>query len=167
MRGRGLVVKALTLQQPWATLIAIGVKEVETRKWHPKENPGRLVICSSKKPLTGPAHERLLASPPFALCLKGRETPRSSMLAIATLARCVRTDELNRTALSKTEFAFGDYRPGRWAWFLEDVTALPEPVPLSDPPRRPGQKKQFRLGVWELLPKDQRNLDAALAACGA
>lgn len=159
---RGGLVKALTLQQPWATLIAIGDKEIETRKWHPKEDPGRLVICSSKKPLTGPAHERLLASQPFAECLAGRETPRSAMLAVATLARCERTEMLHIPEMGWPEVAFGDYSPGRWAWFLEDVVALPEPIPLSDPPRRPGQKKQFRLGIWTLLPPDQKNLARAL-----
>lgn len=154
--------KALTLQQPWATLIAIGMKEIETRNWHPKENPGRIVICSSKKPLTGPAHERLLASQPFAECLAGHETPRSAMLATATLSGFERTEMLHIPEMPWPEVAFGDYRPGRWAWFLEDVVALPEPVPLSDPPRRPGQKKQFRLGLWELLGADQKNLARAV-----
>ena len=27
------------------------------------------------------------------------------------------------------EVHLGDYRPGRWAWLLEDITALDEPAP--------------------------------------
>ena len=30
---------ALTLMQPWATLIARGAKRIETRKWHPARTP--------------------------------------------------------------------------------------------------------------------------------
>jgi hypothetical protein len=29
------------------------------------------------------------------------------------------------------EFLFGDWRPGRFAWELANVKALPEPVPVS------------------------------------
>jgi hypothetical protein len=161
--------KALTLQQPWATLIAIGSKEVETRKWHPQENPGTLVICSSKKPITGPAHERLLASEPYALHLDGQDTPRSAMLAIARLKLCARTEAISGK-LSDTERAFGDYTRGRWAWILDDVVKLDQPVPLSEPPPAPrGQRRrkgQFRLGIWTLLPDDEKHLREALARQG-
>ena len=27
------------------------------------------------------------------------------------------------------EMEFGDFTPGRWAWVMEDVQPLPEPVP--------------------------------------
>lgn len=156
---RGGLVKALTLQQPWATLIALGLKSVETRRWHPRENPGKIVICSSKKPITGPAHERLLGTQPFAECLAGHETPRSAMLAVATLDRCERTEMLHLPEVPWPEVAFGDYSPGRWAWFLTDVTALPEPVPLT--PLRKGER-DFRLSLWDLREPDEKALRAAL-----
>lgn len=172
--------KALTLQQPWASLIAIGAKGVETRKWHPQQNPGTLVICSSKKPITGPAHERLLASEPFASCLDGHETPRSAMLAVARVSGFSRTDDLHYVAspqecdrrdpglLSFEEWTFGDFTPGRWAWFLTDVVKLDRPVTLSEPtkPKRGERrrKSQFRLGLWDLLPVDAKNLAEALVA---
>ena len=41
--------KALSLKQPWANLIAEGKKTIETRKWSTKYR-GDLVICSSRKP---------------------------------------------------------------------------------------------------------------------
>jgi hypothetical protein len=39
---------------------------------------------------------------------------------------------------SRQELAFGDYTPGRYAWLLSDVQALPTPIPVK------GQ-----LGLWE------------------
>jgi len=45
--------KALSLKQPWANLIAEGKKTIETRKWSTKYR-GDLVICSSLKPKIKP-----------------------------------------------------------------------------------------------------------------
>lgn len=42
-------IKALSLWQPWASLIAIGAKKIETRGWSTKYR-GPLVICSAKRP---------------------------------------------------------------------------------------------------------------------
>lgn len=41
--------KVLSVQQPWATMICSGIKDVENRTWKPQENPGRILIHASKK----------------------------------------------------------------------------------------------------------------------
>lgn len=41
--------KVLSVQQPWASLICTGVKDVENRTWQPKEVPGRILIHASAK----------------------------------------------------------------------------------------------------------------------
>jgi len=41
--------KVLSVQQPWASLIVAGIKDVENRTWKPKEMPGRILIHASKK----------------------------------------------------------------------------------------------------------------------
>lgn len=46
--------KAISLKQPWASLVADGIKTIETRKWSTKYR-GTLVICSSRKPDIYPA----------------------------------------------------------------------------------------------------------------
>lgn len=46
--------KALTLQQPWANLVAQGKKTIETRVWRTNHR-GWLLITSSKKPNIKPA----------------------------------------------------------------------------------------------------------------
>ena len=54
--------KAISLQQPWASMIARGEKTVETRRWSTSYR-GELLIASTKKP-------KLLALPSgFALCV--------------------------------------------------------------------------------------------------
>lgn len=47
--------KALSLKQPWASMIASGEKTIETRRWYTSFR-GDLLICSSKSPADqGPA----------------------------------------------------------------------------------------------------------------
>ena len=41
--------KVLSVQQPWASLICSGVKDIENRTWQPKEVPGRILIHASSK----------------------------------------------------------------------------------------------------------------------
>ncbi len=41
--------KVLSIQQPWATMICSGIKDVENRSWKPQTNPGKILIHASKK----------------------------------------------------------------------------------------------------------------------
>ena len=41
--------KAVSIKQPWASLIAAGVKTLELRAW-PTDHRGPLLICSSRRP---------------------------------------------------------------------------------------------------------------------
>jgi hypothetical protein len=47
------MMKAISLKQPWANLVATGKKTIETRKWSTKYR-GNLVICSSQNPKIEP-----------------------------------------------------------------------------------------------------------------
>ena len=40
--------KAITLHQPWATLVALGIKTIETRSWATRHR-GRVVVHAAKK----------------------------------------------------------------------------------------------------------------------
>jgi ASCH domain len=42
--------KAISIKQPWASLIAAGVKTLEIRQW-PTDHRGPLLICSSRRPV--------------------------------------------------------------------------------------------------------------------
>lgn len=44
--------KVLSIQQPWATLICAGIKDVENRTWKAAKVPGRILIHASSKKVT-------------------------------------------------------------------------------------------------------------------
>lgn len=137
--------KALTLQQPYATLIALGAKRIETRRWHPLENPGIIAIASSKKPMTAAQRGRLHA-PPFSSALTTTDLPAGMIVALARCHRFERTEDVSAVDLER-EGDFGDYRTGRWAWHFDSVVALDDPVPVPAPAKG---KKDFRLSLWNL-----------------
>lgn len=39
--------KALSVKQPWASVICTGLKDVENRTWKPAQIPGRFLIHAS------------------------------------------------------------------------------------------------------------------------
>ena len=94
--------KALTVKQPYANLIASGEKplEIRSRRTHYR---GTLLICSSKKPAIAPAG--------FALAVVELYDCRLMAPEDAALAHC-------------------DYIKGYWAWCLRDVRRLVQLVPV-------------------------------------
>lgn len=141
--------KALSLIQPWATLIAIGAKCIETRAW-PTDYRGPLAIHASKwLAPNGKIVSRAVADyldlchvEPFRSALtqggidRVRDLPSGAIVAVASLVDVVRTDTL---MVDGYERAFGNYAPGRFAWQLADVRPLSTPVPFRGMP-----------GLWDL-----------------
>lgn len=128
--------KALPLWQPWASLVAMGAKRIETRPLPPSnwryglERGQRIAIHATKTAAhlwicdEWPFHEHI--SDPAGL-------PLGALIATATLQRGIQITpgwarELER--VNPQEHAFGSYQPGRWAWVLTDVVPLLEPVPF-------------------------------------
>jgi hypothetical protein len=125
--------KVLSLWQPWATLMAIGAKKIETRSWSTPFR-GRLAIHAAK-------HEdrnirAMTATPPYCDALKiagyhkWSELPLGAIVAVVTVVDCRSTDELFGT-LSSWEHCFGDYGPGRYGWITDDLLMLPKPMPFA------------------------------------
>ena len=129
-----LTVKALSLHQPWATLIAAGVKNIETRSWPPPRSliGQRIAIHAAKKVVAfpdTPAYREFNDAVNNALGHDwlGR-IPTGAVVAIATLqnARQIQGD----TAIPQgDELLFGDFTPVRWMWELSDVQPLDPPIP--------------------------------------
>jgi hypothetical protein len=67
---RGILMKAITLTQPWATLVAIGAKRIETRSWSTFYR-GPLAIHAGKGLGKGGerAHKALCGTEPFCSVL--------------------------------------------------------------------------------------------------
>lgn len=95
--------KALSIKQPWSSMIASGEKTIETRTWGTKYR-GELLIVSSKKP----------AIPGL---------PSGQAVAIADL-----TDVRRMTKEDEAAACCGVY-PGVFAWVLENVREI-DPFPV-------------------------------------
>lgn len=141
------------MTQPWATLVAIGAKEIETRSWSTSYR-GVIAIHAAKG---FPGHcQRLCSGTPFYEALKGispRRLPRGVILAVAEIRDVMPTEEMVRLWRSHDmgrvpnyhddrEQKFGDYSEGRYAWRLMNVRRLVEPVPCKG-----------ALGLWTVPPE--------------
>jgi hypothetical protein len=122
--------RAITLWQPWATLIAIGAKRIETRSWSTSYR-GPLAIHAAKTI----DHLGLLARDPFWRVLINAEYwnpsdfPLGAIVATCNLRQIIKITELNSSRLSEQDRAFGDYSPGRFAWMLDDIVKVVPPIP--------------------------------------
>lgn len=142
--------RILTLTQPWASLIAIGAKTLETRSWRTGYR-GPLAIHAGKG-LAGMSESDYYAlchMEPFRSALRPHfarvaDLPRGAVVAVCTLADVYAIGEKGlwitqgrapaggrRAPLpGEPERSFGDYTPGRFAWRLTEVQPLLRPVPF-------------------------------------
>jgi hypothetical protein len=131
-------VRALPLWQPWASLVAIGAKRVETRHWPtpPRLIGERIAIHATKTK----AHLAIGGTEPFRSALLEHYPqmisglPLGAIVATAVVARCAEITSENAAELERrdpVEFAFGDYTPGRFAWVLRDIEQLEAPIPFK------------------------------------
>ena len=131
--------KALTLWQPWASLIVLRQKRFETRSWKLDGLIGeRIAIHAAKRPSEGLDSE--LIDELAKLALNPAHLPLGVVVGGGVITGFYRTEAI-APSLPRPELVFGDYSPGRWAWRIEDVVALPEPVPARG-----------RQGIWEWTP---------------
>lgn len=128
--------KCLSLWQPWATLMAIGVKTIETRSW-PTSYRGLVAIQASKN--WDKSRAAMCLTEPFRSALfqrcaveayyrSGNALPLGSILCVVNLDDCVPTERLEGEPVAERERAFGDYRPGRFGWLTSCRRELVAPV---------------------------------------
>lgn len=149
--------KALSVRQPWASLIAVGSKRIETRSWStPFRGPLAIHAAKGLGQTVGD-YVKLCSSEPFWSALKFREPlARGAVLATCELfdvLKIVERDEgyscLDLLGAEQFDFpidderAFGDYTPGRYAWLLGNVRPFNRPIPAKG-----------RLGLWEWDPAE-------------
>ena len=138
--------KALTIRQPWASLIAAGVKTIETRSWSTKYR-GPLAIHAGKatpdglweggdwaiawngNPRNAFAYRRILSN--------RLELPLGAVVATCTLADVVpivapswdEDHEGTEIIACEDQRPFGDFTPGRYAWLLTDIKPTTQRCP--------------------------------------
>lgn len=130
--------KVISLLEPWASLVAVGAKRIETRSWATKYR-GELGIHASKG--RKPKNMNLAWQEPFYTALKsihgeieGKPTLRyhqGCIIATCNLVDCVEMTAEFLLSMKSPELDFGHYEIGRVAWILEDVKILAEPIPAK------------------------------------
>ncbi|HEX8773726.1 MAG TPA: hypothetical protein VF735_08945 [Pyrinomonadaceae bacterium] len=150
--------KALSLTQPWATLIAIGAKKIETRSWRAPGGVMALAIHAAKGlgPVGGERglREQCGVEPFCTVLTKALEQhtneywrgegflkkmvdhpfmPRGAIVAVVRLVRCEPTigSAICLPKPDSNEYAFGNYASGRFMWMFDDIVPLQKPVPCS------------------------------------
>lgn len=131
--------KAISLWQPWASLVALGEKKWETR-CRPFSHRGPIAIHAAKNKDAAILYGRC---DPYKSALARHgivdwcELPLGVIVAVADLTEVVTTTEwLRKYCKTPTdrkadkEYCFGDYAPDRFAWHLENVRRLETPIPF-------------------------------------
>lgn len=129
-------IRCVSLWQPWASLIAIGEKTVETRAWAaPQSIIGTRIGIHAAKTLKGMEiakgnadlwHE-CVARMFFEIPIDEDEPcllPFGSIVATAVVEACMPVERL-------IPDVFGDYSPGRYGWVLSGIERLAVPVPAK------------------------------------
>ena len=120
---------AITLHQPWASLVAKGWKQYETRDW-PTNHRGLIVIHAGRKPKGKQElreHDKAVAS---FKDLLNEDCPYSAVVAIAELTDVILMTEEFINQQCPTELRCGDWKIGRYAFKLENIRAI-APIPAT------------------------------------
>lgn len=122
--------KVLTLKQPWATLVAEGIKKYEFRSWKTNYR-GKILIHAG----TGIDKEELEKFKNLNL-----EFPSKRILAEVELEDCLElNDELNKKIIEEKNIAYGSkYRTG-YAWKLTNSKKI-----------NYDKEVKGQLGLWNL-----------------
>ncbi len=131
--------EALTIIQPWATLLASGKKRCETRSWKTNYRGEILIHAGKKDPLWGICQMEdetwgrvLLSFGLYENFNRFEQFPVGVFVGKAKLVNCVQIDSRIAELIRKQhpdEYAFGDFTPGRYAWVMEDAVLFKKPVP--------------------------------------
>lgn len=119
--------KAVSIWQPWASLMARGVKTIIT--FHQATTHRGPVAIHAARVID-------LAGAPDQLCVAalGRDwrgrLPTRAIVAVGDLVDCCPAPQL-ADGLTPADYAAGSFAPGRHAWVFENLRALRTPLPLS------------------------------------
>lgn len=129
--------RAITLWQPWASLVALGLKAVETRG-RPTSWRGPLVIHAARRwdrdqveiwvELGIRLADLVGADDPRVVEFRAAEPPRNAALAVTRVVATHFAAAFARS-LPEREVILGDYSSDRRAWVLGEVYRLRHRVP--------------------------------------
>ena len=126
--------RALTLWQPWASIVASGVKLIENRPWAPPAKLlGERIAIHAGMRWDQPSDDKYmeLRWPGDPVYLRG-EVPQGAVIATARVERFARS--VSEIPDDQHRWFFGPF-----CWVLADVNALERPIEC------PGRQRVWRL----------------------
>jgi hypothetical protein len=143
--------KVLSLLQPWATLVVMGAKKIETRSWNTFYR-GPILIHASKGRKTDARN--LCIIEPFQKYIKDFSSlPFGSIIGSCEIIATASTEYIAPLLLkdnNSDELSFGDYSRGRRAWKLDKAIQFAIPIPTNG-----------HLGLWDYDLPDHFHLPVA------
>lgn len=119
----------ISLLQPWATLVVIGAKTIETRSWSTRHR-GHILIHASQ----GKAGSIFSEDPPFKKYIPDfNALPFGAIIGSVHIEAIMKVEDFDLSdeamdVLAMEEKAFGDYSSGRYGWVLSDPVAFKKPI---------------------------------------
>lgn len=120
-------IKAISLWQPWASLMACGVKRHETRHWSTRYR-GLIAIHAAKTLDVAGSPDQLCSAalgPSWA-----KEVPLGAVVAIGELTDCLPAEPIVRK-VTRADLYAGNFSTGRFAWRIDRIRPLREQIPLT------------------------------------
>lgn len=128
--------KVLSLMQPWASLLVMGIKKIETRTWTTTFR-GELLIHASKST----AGKIFIKTPSISQHLDSfASLPLGAIIGQATLKDIIRVNSIpvQETDVILEENAFGDQQKAKYHWVFEAAILFDEAIPATG-----------KQGLWE------------------
>lgn len=165
--------KVLSILQPWASLVILGHKKIETRSWNTKYRGELLIHASAKKiRLQDGMYDLIDYMERIGFMANYSELPYGSIIGKVNLVDVTTTSIINSNTdldiktnwkhLTEQELAFGDYSPNHFGWLLKDNVAFDVPYPAKGQLNlwnHPGTFKCKGCGHELLLEMAMRTLD--------
>lgn len=118
--------KVLSLTEPYATLILCGKKKIETRSWKTNYRGELYIHASMTKPSKTDLEDAELLS-----LVENKPMHFGYIICKCNLVDCVyMTEEYvkNMKENHYQEYICGEYKEGRYAWIVENVEPLENPI---------------------------------------
>lgn len=125
--------KALSLIQPWATLLAKGIKKFETRSWSTQYR-GPFLIHASKTS-KGIRLFRSKEFLPYTMDILDQDLPLGAIVGGGIITNVIPTEEWLAADRPEAdhirEKILGDMGPDRYAWEITGAFCLENPIPYK------------------------------------
>lgn len=128
--------KALSIKEPFASLVSVGIKKIETRSWKTNYR-GEIYIHASLSKTNSSDKNRF--DKLVSLLPENYELKYGNIICKCNLKDCVYMSEdyVLEMQNNTIEYLCGRYEVGRYAWILEDIEILAKPILAKG-----------KLGIW-------------------